>query len=387
MTTRAQRRAEERFDSIHRDRLDAEALAWCSAEEAVRHRVARAMPADEPPAFQPVTSDDRSQNPLRPSMLAEVIGQPRAKQMMRRVIDAAEARGDVLDHCLLIGAAGTGKTTFANVIANELGRRCFQVAAPVSFETLMGLREVMQDGDLLFVDEIHMQAVQERRGKEAMSSPEVFLQLLEDFVLATPEGMTPFPRITVIGATTDPGRLPDPFLDRFPLQPRLESYSVPELEQIAEFSARRLGMTLMIGVPQMFAEAARGTPRIVGNYVRNAAALVGPDRYVVPIIASQVLDDLNGVTQEGLTPEMQGTLRFLYTRCRRERGDGDVRYQASVNSIATAIGLSRDTKAVQLRVEPFLIQRGYLQVGSGGRMLTDTGVQRAKELVSDHFPE
>ncbi len=381
MPSRAQRKAEERFDSIHADRLDAEELAFSSAEEAVRHRTAHAMPEDTAPAFEPTTSNDRSKNPLRPSTLTEVIGQTKAKQMMRRVIDATEARGEVLDHCLLIGPAGTGKTTFANVIANELGRRCFQVGAPVSHETLMGLREVMEDGDLLFVDEIHMQAIQERRGKEAMSAPEVFLQLLEDFVLATPQGMTSFPRITVIGATTDPGRLPDPFLDRFPLQPRLERYSVSELEQIAEFSARRLDLTLMLGVARAFAEAARGTPRIVGNYVRNAGALVGADRYVAPIIAEHVLSDLNGVTQEGLTQEMQETLRFLFANCGRKTGDGEVRYQASVNSIATAIGLSRDTKAVQLRVEPFLIQRGLLQVGSGGRVLTDAGIERAKELA------
>ena len=378
----AQAKAEAHFDAVHTERLDAEQAVQSSAEEAIRCRTEIETPVeDEKPAFTPATSNDRSQNPLRPSSLDQVVGQTRAKAMMRRVIDAASGRGDILDHVLMVGPAGTGKTTFANIIAIEMGRDCYQVSAPVSFETLMGLREVMKDGDVLFIDEIHMQAVAERRGGEAMSAPEVFLQLLEDFVIATPEGMVPFPHITVIGATTDPGRLPDPFLDRFPLQPRLEAYTGAELEQIAEFSARRLGMTLMPGVARRFGEAARGTPRIVNNYLKNAGALVGPDRYVMPIIADQVLGDLNGVTEEGLTPQMQDALTFLYTRCRHKRPDGQVVYKASVNGITTAIGLSRDTKAVQLRVEPFLIQRGLVQVGSGGRALTDAGVKRAKELA------
>lgn len=331
----------------------------------------------------PVGASDRSKNRLRPNFLDEVIGQDSAKSMMARVIDAARTRTEALDHTLLIGPAGTGKTTFANVIANELDRDCYQVAAPVPLETLIALRDVMKDGDILFVDEIHMQAIAERRGKEAISAPEVFLTLLEDFTLMTPEGMTPFPHITVIGATTDPGRLPDPFLDRFPLQPRLGSYSERELSVLAERNAQVFGLTLMPGVADTFASAARGIPRIVNNYVRNAQSLAPPDGYVPPLVAAEVLRDLNHVTPDGLTREMQETLKFLYSRCRRDRADGEVTYSASISTIATAIGLSRDTKAVQLRVEPYLIQEGLLQVGHGGRALTPKGTQRAIELLHD----
>jgi len=334
-------------------------------------------------APQPVGEETSSKNRLRPTRFADVVGQNRAKAAMQRVITAALTRNEALDHALLVGPAGTGKTTFANVIANELGRRMFQVAAPVSMETLLALREVMEDRDILFVDEIHMQAVMERRGKEAMSAPEVFLALLEDGVLMTSEGMVSFPAVTVIGATTDPGRLPDPFLDRFPLNPRLEDYSQRELAVIAERNATALGLTLMPGIAELFAGAARFTPRVVNNFLRNAESLAPPDNYITPFIATEVLE-MNQTTHDGLTREMQGTLRFLYTRCRRERkGDGEVSYSASINTIATAIGLSRDTKAVQLRVEPYMLKQGLLQVGSGGRSLTPMGVARALELLGE----
>lgn len=342
------------------------------------HRQGETEPDNTP---KPISHGGRSKNRLRPEHFHELAGQTRAREMMEQIIASSRARDEPLDHILLIGPAGTGKTTFANVIANELDRDCYQTAAPVSLETLMELREVIKDGDIIFIDEIHMQAVQERRGKEAMSAPEVFLSLLEDFVLATPAGMIEFPTVTVIGATTDPGRLPDPFLDRFPLQPRLDMYTQPELRLIAERNARALGLTLMPGVADAFASAARGTPRIVNNYVRNAAALAGPDRYIVSEMAKQVLSRLNSTTRDGLTLEMQDMMTFLFERCRRETAKGDIAYQASISTIATAIGLSRDTKAVQLRVEPYLIRQGFLQVGHGGRALTPMGIRRATALL------
>lgn len=331
---------------------------------------------------QPIGVDNESKNRLRPRSFSDVVGQVTAKSMMQRVIEAASTRdGAALDHTLLVGPAGTGKTTFATVIANELGRDCYQLAAPVPLDSLVELGEVMQDGDILFIDEIHMQAIQERRGKEAVTAPEVFLTLLEDGVLMTGKGMLPFPDITIIGATTDPGRLPDPFLDRFVLQPRLTDYSRRELGVIAERNAATLRLTLMPGVAELFAGAARYTPRLVNNYIRNADSLAPPDRYVPEIVAREVLA-MNETTGDGLSREMQGMLTFLYKRCRRERqGDGEVTYQASINTIATAIGLSRDTKAVQLRVEPYLIREGYIQVGHGGRSLTPMGLARALELL------
>lgn len=338
--------------------------------------------ANDNPAPQPVTADDRSHNPLRPTSLEEVIGQDRAKKMLRRVIDTSKRNGESMDHILLVGPAGTGKTTFANVIAEERGVDCYQVAAPVSLDTLIDLRSAMNPSDIFFIDEIHMQAIQERRGKESITQPEVFLQLLEDSVIATPAGMLDFPDVTVIGATTDPGRLPDPFLDRFPLQPRLEKYDPIQLALMAIWNAEKLNLKITQEAALAFANAARGTPRIVNNYVRNARA-IAEDGRVTEAVAEEVLLDLNDVTLDGLTRDQQEMLMFLFEKGRREKADGEVVYQASVSSIATGIGLSRDQKAVQLRVEPHLIQEGYVQVGHGGRLLTDAGVTRAIQLSTE----
>jgi Holliday junction DNA helicase RuvB len=335
-------------------------------------------------APRPVPTEERSKNVLRPSTFDEIVGQDEAVKMMRRVVAAAKRRSEPLDHVLLVGAAGTGKTTFATVIAHELGVACYALQAPVSHDTLMSLREVMADGDVLLVDEIHMQAVQERRGMEASTKPEVFLNVLEDRTIATSSGMLPYPAITVIGATTDEGMLPDPFLARFPLRPKLKPYSPEDMGLMAVWNAERLNLRITPEAAETFALASRGVPRQVNNYVRNAASLIeGPTDVIDSDLAFEVLHDLNGVTADGLTPDMQAMLIFLVTRARHENADGEVKYQASVNTIATAIGKSRDSKAIALRVEPYLIEQGYVQVGHGGRKLTDEGVLRARQLIGD----
>jgi len=334
---------------------------------------------DQPQRPQPTNSTDRSRNPLRPTLFDEVIGQARAVALMRRVVSAAISRRQSLDHVLLVGPSGTGKSTFSHVIANELGVDCYEAEAPVSHDTLLQLREVMQDGDILRIEEIHQQAVMERRGRNAGTEPEVLYAVLEDRVIPSSTGVLPFPAITVIGTTTDEGMLPDPFLNRFPLRPRLETYTDADLGVMAYWNAEQLGLQITVEAAVMFAEASRGVPRQVNNYVKNAAALSGG---VIDVnLAAEVLFELNGVTNDGLTPDQQAMLVFLYSKGRRENKAGEVTYQASVNTIATGIGKSRDSKAIALRVEPFLIEKGYVQVGHGGRMLTDAGIERGRELA------
>lgn len=328
----------------------------------------------------PSSAGERSQNELRPSSFADVIGQARAKDLMTRAIRGAMRRFVPLDHTLMIGPSGTGKTTFANCIANTLGVDIYMLAAPVGIDMLLELRETMQAGDILFVDEIHMQAVRERRGKDSATEPEVWFSLMEDHVLMTGRGPLPFPRVCIIGATTDPGMLPEPFLNRFPLRPQLQLYSDAELRAIAAMNAQKLGLQAEPSALSLLAGASRGIPREINNLMRNAAILGEDDGYLSREEALDVLA-VNGITHDGMTKQMQDVLTFLYTRGRRERGDGEVTYQASVNTIATAIGLSRDTRAVSLHVEPYLIRLGYLQVGGGGRMLTDAGIVRARELT------
>jgi len=323
------------------------------------------------------STEDRSKNPMRPETFAEVIGQDAAVSMMERVVKACIRREQPLDHTLLVGAAGTGKSTFSHVIAHELGVEVYEVEAPVDRDTLLELRETMQDRDILRIEEIHQQAVMERRGKSAATQPEVLYAIMEDRVMPAGAGLLDFPAITIIGTTTDEGMLPDPFLARFPIRPRLEPYDVEALARMARWNGDKLGIVVTPTAARMFAQASRGVPRQVNNYVKNAAMLT--EDVVADDTAGEVLHDLNGVTPDGLTTDMQRMLTFLYIKGKHTTSKGVV-YRASVNTIATAIGKSRDSKAISLRVEPFLIEQGLIQIGQG-RVLTDAGIERARELL------
>jgi holliday junction DNA helicase RuvB len=358
-------------------------------EEPPRRRQQSAV-AMAPPPVTPIgelpsaskltpTAAPESGNALRPATFAQIVGQERVKRQIERMTEVAERSGRPLDHVLLVGPSGTGKTTFAHVIARRLGTRVFQLEAPISHDTLVELSRSMQDGDILFLDEIHQQAIADRRGRQSATQPEVLFSVMEDRTLPTGTGVLPFPHITLIGATTDEGLLPDAFVNRFPLRPRLEPYSVRDMEQIAYANAEALGLRLLPEAAEIFAKASRNTPREMNNYLRNAAML-GAD-LVTRGLALEVLE-LNGISEDGLTMDMQAMLRYLLTQPRYVRATAETRYQASVSSIATAIGKSRDVKAIQLRVEPYLIQRGYVQVIHGGRILTTAGIARARQLES-----
>lgn len=348
---------------------------------ATRYREPAPGPFIPAPLAPQSAQGDRAANPLRPTTFDTMIGQERAVRLLRRVVSASKANGRPLDHMLLVGASGLGKSTLANVIANEMGVEVWQVEAPVSHDMLLELRPKMGTGDVLLIDEVHQQAFRERRGRTGSTQPEVLFNVMEDRMLVSGMGVLDFPHITVIGATTDEGALPDPFINRFPLRPVLEPYSEEDLTKIARLNGVALGIAVESDACRMFARASRGVPRQINNYVRNAATLTVDGEAVTAELAGEVLTDLNHVTEDGLTLDMQRMLTFLYTRCRRPIRD-EVRYQASVNTIATAIGKSRDTKAIALRVEPYLIEQGYVQVAHGGRMLTPRGVSRARTLVA-----
>lgn len=226
----------------------------------------------------------------------------------------------------------------------------------------------------------HMQISGDRRGITQACDPESFYMLLEDGILATPRGPQPFPHVTWIGATTDVGLLPEPLSNRFPLQPRLAPYSEEEMTQIAAMNASALGLELDAGVAEVFGGACRLNPRQCNSYMRAAKSL-SADFTVGRELATEVIVDLASTTLDGLTDSMQTVLKFLYQRCQRTT-KGEVIYSASVNTLATACGHGRDTKAVSLLVEPWLLQRGLLEVRPSGRTLTDAGVARAKELLA-----
>lgn len=345
--------------------------------ERLREDGRRDDPREEP---RPVSDNARTANPLRPDSFDEMVGQEPAKRMLSRVVERAREGQNPLDHVLLVGASGTGKSTFSHVLACELDVDVFEVEAPVSHDTLLSLRTVMRDRDILRIEEIHQQAIMERRGKGSATEPEVLYNVLEDRTIVSGSGVLSYPAITVIGTTTDEGLLPEPFLNRFPLRPRLIGYSETQLTQLAALNAHELGMVAAPEAMRAFARASRGVPRQINNYVRNARALLKGE-YLGLDIAREVLHDLNGVTDDGLTPDQQAMLLFLYEKCGRTNAAEEVVYQGSVSTIATGIGKSRDVKAITLRVEPYLIEKGWVQVGHGGRRLTDAGALRAQELL------
>jgi Holliday junction resolvasome RuvABC ATP-dependent DNA helicase subunit len=220
----------------------------------------------------------------------------------------------------------------------------------------------------------------ERRGRGAATEPEVLYNVLEDRTIVSGTGVLQFPEITVIGTTTDEGLLPDPFLNRFPLRPRLERYSREQLVDIGGYNAQALGMKAEREALELFADAGRGIPRQINNYVRNAKSLDSGEGIIHLSLAEEVVFDLNGVTRDGLTPDMAAMLVFIYEKGKRTTAQGETYYQASVGSVAVGIGKSRDVKAITLRVEGYLIEQGWLQVTHGGRRLTDAGIERARQL-------
>ncbi len=337
----------------------------------------RASAPSAQPTLEPLDFDQRSGNELRPRRFDEMVGQERLKALLKRIIANAHASGRPLDHMLLVGSAGTGKTTLAQICAHELGRRVFMLKAPVAYDLFVELAEVGRDGDVAFIDEIHMQVSGDRRGVTQAADPETFYHVMEDKRLLTPTGVQDFPAITFIGATTDAGLLPEPFLKRFPLTPQLDEYTDEEMYVLALQNAASLRMNLTPEAAVIFAGASRDTPRQVNTYIRNARSLA--PGAVDQRTAEEIVLDLNSTTLDGLTRDMQNMLLYLLN-CRREDAKGTVRYQAGVGSVATALGKSRDQKSIALFVEPWLIKQGYVTVTHGGRALTDKGVERARGL-------
>jgi hypothetical protein len=211
-----------------------------------------------------------------------------------RAAQACDLKRDVAQRAArpraAVGRLGRRQDHGRQRLANELEVDCYQVEAPISHDTLLELREVMRDNDILFIDEIHQQAIMERRGRQSSTQPEVLYHVLEDRSLITDRGMLDFPAITVIGATTDEGMLPDPFINRFPLRPTLEPYTQDDLMRRSPGQRRGARRAMGPGTRRLFARASRGVPRQINNYVRNGAALGG--RIDVPI-AHEVVGELN----------------------------------------------------------------------------------------------
>jgi Holliday junction DNA helicase RuvB len=306
--------------------------------------------------------EDAAEASLRPQRLREFIGQEQARANLGVFIEAARTRGEALDHVLLVGPPGLGKTTLSQIVARELGVNFRSTSGPVIAKAgdLAALLTNLEERDVLFIDEIH-------RLNPAVE--EILYPAMEDFQLDLIIGEGPAARsvkidlakFTLVGATTRAGLLTNPLRDRFGIPIRLNFYTEAELELIVTRGARVLGIGMTPDGSNEIARRARGTPRIAGRLLRRVRdfALVGKAAAIDRAVADRALRalEVDGVGLDAMDRRYLTTIAVHY-------GGGPV----GVETIAAALSEPRD--AIEEIIEPFLIQCGFIQRTPRGRLLT-----------------
>ncbi len=299
---------------------------------------------------------------LRPRTLGEFVGQERVKEQLALLIDGARARAEPVDHLLFSGPPGLGKTTLAQIVSNEMGS-AFRPTSGPALERPSDLAAILtnlEDGDVLFVDEIH---------RMPRAAEEVLYPALEDFSLDVVLGKGPtarsirleLPRFTMVAATTRPGRITLALRERFGFSPRLDYYSRDELTQIVIRSAGILGVGIDDEGSAEISKRARGTPRVANRLLRRVRdfAEVRHDGRVNGEVARKGLE-LFEVDEEGLDRLDHAILMAIVEKF----GGGPV----GLSTLAAAVGEETDT--VEDVVEPYLLQLGFLQRTPRGRVAT-----------------
>ncbi len=311
---------------------------------------------------QPSANEEVVMSSVRPKVLDDYIGQRDVKAQMSLFISAAKKRGDALDHILIYGPPGLGKTTLANVIANQMGSNLVQTSGPVLERSgdLAAILTKLEPHDILFIDEIH-------RLNPAVE--EILYPALEDFKLdiMVGEGVAAhsvqldLPPFTLIGATTRAGMLTSPLRDRFGIVHRLEFYHNQDLQKIIQRSADILEMTIEPEGAMEIAMRSRGTPRIANRLLRRVRdfADVKTDGVIHQAIANEALTTLK-VDQAGLEQLDRDYLSIMV-----EKFSGG---PVGLDTLSTAIGEERGT--LEDMVEPYLIQQGFIMRTPRGRSAT-----------------
>ena len=308
------------------------------------------------------TSEESHDRAIRPLTLQDYIGQTEVKQQMGIFIEAARGRGEALDHTLVFGPPGLGKTTLANIIANELQASIKTTSGPVLEKAgdLAAMLTNLESGDVLFIDEIH---------RMSPAIEEILYPAMEDYQLDIMIGEGPaarsikldLPPFTLVGATTRAGLLTSPLRDRFGIIQRLEFYTLSELTTIVSRSARILGTEIDAEGATEIARRSRGTPRIANRLLRRVRdyAQVKSDGKVGVSEASAALDMLS-IDKHGFDPMDRRMLMTII-----EKFDGG---PVGIDSLAAAISEERDT--IEDVLEPYLIQQGFIMRTPRGRVVT-----------------
>ena len=307
--------------------------------------------------------DVRIENHLRPQLLEDYIGQAKAKEMLKIYIEAAKARGEALDHLLFYGPPGLGKTTLAGIIANEMNVNMKITSGPAIEKPgeMAAILNNLQEGDVLFVDEIH------RLNRQV---EEVLYPAMEDYAIDIMIGKgasarsirLDLPKFTLVGATTRAGMLTAPLRDRFGVVTRMEYYTVEELKMIILRSAKVLEVGIDENGAYAMARRSRGTPRLANRLLKRVRdfAQVKYNGYITEEVADYALDLLD-VDKEGLDQTDRGILLAMIEKF----GGGPV----GLETLAASIG--EDPSTIEDVYEPYLLKNGFIQRTPRGRVVTD----------------